>query len=338
MMSGQEPLVSVVTPVYNGEQYLQECIESVLAQTYPHWDYTIVNNCSTDQTLEIAKEYAARDKRIRIVNNEKFVSAVENHNIAFRQISAESKYCKVVAADDWIFPECIERMVQLAEKHPSVAIVGAYGIRGWRVAWEGLPYPSTVLPGGRAACRLRLLEGTYVFGAPTSVLFRSDIVQSRHTFYNESNIHADSEACFEFLGERDFGFVHQVLTFERMWDEGGRDTWTTFSRSFNTYLPGVLLELVKYGGKFLSEEELKYQTRAHLRDYYRYLGAQVFKRRGTEFWSYHRGKLAELGYPLRRYKLVANAFAYVLDLLLNPKSTVEKVASRLRQRWSKPSR
>jgi glycosyltransferase involved in cell wall biosynthesis len=43
----QEPLVSVVTPVYNGEIYLRECIESVLNQTYTHWDYTIVNNCST---------------------------------------------------------------------------------------------------------------------------------------------------------------------------------------------------------------------------------------------------------------------------------------------------
>ena len=44
MMAMQEPLVSVVTPVYNGERYLRECIESVLAQTYEHWDYTIINN------------------------------------------------------------------------------------------------------------------------------------------------------------------------------------------------------------------------------------------------------------------------------------------------------
>jgi glycosyltransferase involved in cell wall biosynthesis len=54
-MSLNGPLVSILTPVYNGEKYLAECIRSVLAQTYQNWEYTIVNNCSTDKTLEIAK-------------------------------------------------------------------------------------------------------------------------------------------------------------------------------------------------------------------------------------------------------------------------------------------
>ncbi|MFZ1974630.1 MAG: glycosyltransferase family 2 protein, partial [Candidatus Acidiferrales bacterium] len=60
------PLVSIVTPAYNEENYLAECVESVLAQTYTNWDYTIVNNCSTDATLAIAQKYAAGDPRIRV--------------------------------------------------------------------------------------------------------------------------------------------------------------------------------------------------------------------------------------------------------------------------------
>jgi glycosyltransferase involved in cell wall biosynthesis len=52
---GAQPLVSVVTPVYNGAEYLRQCIESVLAQSYENWDYLIVNNCSKDRTLEIAQ-------------------------------------------------------------------------------------------------------------------------------------------------------------------------------------------------------------------------------------------------------------------------------------------
>ena len=60
----EQPQVSVITPVYNGEEFLSECIQSVLSQTYQNWDYTIVNNRSTDRTLEIAQSYAARDPRI----------------------------------------------------------------------------------------------------------------------------------------------------------------------------------------------------------------------------------------------------------------------------------
>ena len=66
MTSTHAPLVSVVCPVYNGETYLRECVDSVLAQTYSSWDLAIVNNCSSDRTLAIAQEYAARDSRIRI--------------------------------------------------------------------------------------------------------------------------------------------------------------------------------------------------------------------------------------------------------------------------------
>ena len=162
-----EPLVSVLTPVFNGEAYLRECIESVLRQSYRNWEYVIVDNCSRDGTLAIAREYAAQDSRIRIHSNASHVRVIENHNIAFRQMAPQSAYCKVIAADDWLFPECIERMVGLADAHPSVAIVGAYGLYSdarLGVAWVGLPYSSQIVPGGREACRLRLIDGAYVFG------------------------------------------------------------------------------------------------------------------------------------------------------------------------------
>jgi glycosyltransferase involved in cell wall biosynthesis len=118
--------VSIVTPVYNGEKYLAECIESVLRQCYQSWDYKIVNNCSADNTLEVAERYARMDKRIRVHNNEEFLDIIGNANRAFRLISAGSKYCKNLSADDWLFPECLTRMVELAEANPSVGIVESY--------------------------------------------------------------------------------------------------------------------------------------------------------------------------------------------------------------------
>ena len=75
-----EPLVSVLTPVYNGEPYLQECIESVLNQSYRNFEYIIVNNCSTDRTLEIASEFAKKDRRIRVHDNQEFLDVIANQD------------------------------------------------------------------------------------------------------------------------------------------------------------------------------------------------------------------------------------------------------------------
>src|SRR4051812_42168094 len=90
-------VVSIVTPAYNEENYLRECIESVLSQTYQDWNYTIVDNCSDDGTHEIAASYAKRDARIQVIRNDRTVSAIDNHNIAFRAISKDCKYCKLIA-------------------------------------------------------------------------------------------------------------------------------------------------------------------------------------------------------------------------------------------------
>jgi glycosyltransferase involved in cell wall biosynthesis len=328
----ESPLVSVVTPVHNGELYLRECIESVLAQTYSNWDYTIVNNCSTDRTLDIAREYAASDPRIRIWSSETLVRVERSYNNAFRQISPESKYCKVVGADDWLSSKCLEEMVGLAESHPTVAIVGAYGLAGTKVEWQGLPYPSTRVP-GRDLCRSRLLGGPYVFGTATSLLFRSDIVRSRHAFYNEANFHSDSEACLEFLEYHDFGFVHQVLTFQ-----GVRpDSLTSFSKRMQTYLPWILLELVKYGPKYLSAEELKSRIDRHLKQYYQYLGEQIYHRRGSEFWDYHKNQLAALGYPMSVPQLGVAATSHALEFV-NPKSAAKSVIRPLQRLLAKAGR
>lgn len=328
MSSSQYPLVSVVTPVYNEEANIRECIESVLAQTYPNWDCAIVNNCSTDRTLEIAREYAARDSRIRVHDNATFVGVIENYNIAFRQTSPASRYCKVLAADDWLYPECIERMVALAEKHPNVAMVSAFGAEGTRVAQFPLPRYSTVLP-GHEVCRMRLRQGAgsgYHFGTPTLLLFRSDIVLSRHAFYNESNLHADAEACFEFLSGGDFGFVYQILTFNRLREE----SMTAVSKNLYTYYPEALYNLLKFGPLYLDEKELTYRIREVRGAYFRFLGKQVYARRSDEFWSYHRRKLAEMGHPLTTSRIVGAAVSYTLDQLLNPKRTIEEVLRRIR--------
>lgn len=334
MTSSAYPLVSVVTPAYNGEPYLRECIESVLAQTYPNWDYTIVNNCSQDRTREIAEEYATRDSRIRVYNNTEFVHVTANHNIAVRLSSPNSKYCKIVAADDWLFQDCLTQMVQLAEANPSVGIVSSYGLRdsGKWVTPRTLSYRHTVLS-GREICRATLLGQVYAFGQETSVLYRTDLLRTRYAFFNESNLHADAEVCLEFLQHYDFGFVHQILYFIRTRNE----SVTSFSKAFNTYLPMNLYFLQKYGPVYLSADELQYRLAQCIAEYYSFLSDNLFQRRHQDFWTFHERKLHDLGLPLNYFRLGAVASMRLLDFILNPKRSLEALA-RHATRLSRRSR
>lgn len=297
--NASSPLVSVVTPAYNEENFLAECIESVLAQTYPNWDYTIVNNCSTDATLAIAQKFADQDPRIRVVSNTALIPAVANFNVAMRQISADSKYAKIILADDWIFPECLERMVAVMEEHSSVGIVGSYALANPWVVFAGLPYPSDFVS-GREACRRRLLGGPYVFGATSSVLFRSDLVRSHEPFYRESNMQSDSEACFELLKDCDFGFVHQVLLFLRK----RSGSMLQASQELNSAAAGMLHEAVVYGPWYLTPQENAECVAATVSKYYDFLGASLLRGRRGEFWDYHKRKMKEEGVEFSRTRLL----------------------------------
>jgi len=320
MQSNDNPLVSVLIPVYNCETYLRECLESVLRQTYPNWECLVVNNCSTDRTLSLAEEFAARDPRVRIHNNKEFVRVIRNHNNAFELMSPRSKYCKLVQADDWIYPECLEKMVALAEANPRIGLVGAYGLFGdSRVAWYGLPYRTTVVS-GRDIGRRWLVDGQYIFGSPTATMMRAEIVRKKTPFWDEGSIHADTEAYIEFMKEWDFGFVHQVLTFTRV-----REGMTSLANRINSYLPSALGCLVRHGAFYLSEDELDLRIERHLHNYYAFLAKSLFTRKGRDFWRFHRTKMKEFGYPLRPGRLAWAVIALLLDKILNPKRTAEAV-------------
>jgi glycosyltransferase involved in cell wall biosynthesis len=325
MISESQPLVSVVTPVYNMGQFLAECIESVLRQTYNNFEYIIVNNCSTDNSLEIASTFAKKDSRVRVHNNNKFVGVIENHNIAFSLVSPGAKYCKVVSADDFIFPDFIMRTVEVAETNPSVGIVGSYQLSGNYIKWQGFPYPRTVLP-GRKICRQIFLGGdpTFGFGTPTSLLYRADIVRESGEFYPNASPHADTSACFKCLVQTDFGFAYQVLSYERTHGE----TQSSKSAEFNRYASAYLNDLIQYGPLYLTEEELGRCLKRNLEGYYQYLAVNLLSFRGKQFWDYHKTRLRELGHPATPYKLLKAFVKKALKEVINPGMAVRKLLKR----------
>jgi glycosyltransferase involved in cell wall biosynthesis len=328
------PFISIVTPVYNCEKYLAECIESVIAQTYDNWEYVIVNNCSTDRSLEIAENYAQKDNRIRVHNNEEFLNVLQNLNHAMRQVSHESKYCKIVHADDWLFPNCLLEMVKLAEEHPSVGIVSSYVLEGSRVKGSGIPYPSHVMP-GKEVCRWSLLHKIpYIFGSPTSLLIRSDQIRDRESFYNEA-FHQllDQTACYDILRDVDFGFVHQVLTYSRVHDE----SHTSSNEQIDRFQLESVFFLKEYGPIYLDSDEFKKLFELRLRRYYRFLVACFYQRKGKNFWTFHRKGLSQLGLSLKSAKFVRAAFLEtylkLLDILAHPKTFFRNLTGRSEERF-----
>ncbi|BFU93474.1 MAG: hypothetical protein NTNFB02_01960 [Nitrospira sp.] len=328
-MTMQDPLVSVVTPVYNGEKYLAVCIESVLAQTYQNWDYVIVNNCSTDNTLEIAQHHAGKDKRIKVVSNHQFVGVIENHNIAFRLISEESKYCKVVSADDWLYPECLSKMVRLAEAHPSVGIVGSYQLTSTNIVkWKGLP-PNVETISGREVCRLGILNMLDVFGGTTSSLYRSDLIRKNIPFFPHLRPYADTSAVYKYLQYCDYGFVHEILSTERSHHESvGARIKQLGMGEFRD-----LDKTLQYGPIYFGENEFTMLKKEALTTYWRHLGGYLLNLAGLEFWRFHASGLRELGYPFPWRKVLKGAIDEIIDEMHNPKVALHKLFTVVKNKF-----
>jgi len=315
------PLVSVVTPFYNTREFLSECIESVLRQSYQNWEYVLVDNCSTDGSSEIAARYASRfPDKIRLIHTESFLSQVQNYNFALSCISPDSKYCKMVQADDWIFPDCLRSMVELAEAHPKVGIVSAYELEGDR-PWlgAGLPYPSSEVP-GREICRLYFQRYLLVFGTPTSLLMRSELVRSRNPFYDERHApFEDFHVCFDALLDWNLGFVHQVLTYSRRQNESMLSQIRPHQFEYFSRLSAIVM----HGRKYLSEGEYQQILQVAERQYFWFLGQSALERKGPEFWEFHRKHLASIGYSLDFRFMSKWVLAVLFDYIGNPKNTAE---------------
>jgi glycosyltransferase involved in cell wall biosynthesis len=315
-----EPLVSVVTPFYNTVEYLEACIQSVLAQSYSNWEYILVNNQSTDGSLELAQRYAMKERRIRLINQETFLGQIDNYNSALTRISPDSIYCKIVQADDLLFPNCLSEMVSLAEMNHKVGIVSSYYLNGKEVRNLGLPLDSRIVP-GEEVCRRNLLHGQFLFGNNSTVLFRSCIVRGRQPFYVTGSTMEDTEACYDIMQQWDFGFVHQILSFSRVHEE----SITAKLLPLNPYLLDELILLKKYGEQYLTHNERTIRWNQTEREYLRFLASAVLEMRPSSFWDYHRMGWQRINYDVTWWTLTPYIAWEIVDRLLQPKLLVQQL-------------
>ena len=109
-------LVSVIIPVYNVEQYLEECIKSVLAQTYENWEMILVDDGSTDCSGNICDEYQKKDERIQVVHQQGGGASVARNTGVSK---ANGEYIYFLDSDDWILPETLEELMTCAKKEQA---------------------------------------------------------------------------------------------------------------------------------------------------------------------------------------------------------------------------
>ena len=113
-MVNQEPLISVLMTAYNREKYIAEAIESVLNSTFQDFELIIVDDCSKDSTLEIAKGFEKKDSRVKVFSNKVNLGDYPNRNKAASY--ASGKYIKYLDSDDYIYPNSLDIMVSAMEK------------------------------------------------------------------------------------------------------------------------------------------------------------------------------------------------------------------------------
>jgi len=177
MAKSIQPIISVCIPAYNSEKYIGKTIQSVFLQTHRDFELIIVDDCSTDRTLDIIKEY--KDPRIRVIVNQKNLGLEKNWNKAIGK--ARGRYIKILGHDDLLYPDCLERQAEILdnEAYRDVVIVccSRYIIdendniifkRGFKNKKGQFP--------GRRILKETIRSGRNLIGEPTAVLFRAKIM------------------------------------------------------------------------------------------------------------------------------------------------------------------
>jgi glycosyltransferase involved in cell wall biosynthesis len=159
------PLVSVLLTAYNREPFLASAIESVLGQSYKDFELLIVDDGSTDRTVEIARAYERIDTRVRVVVNERNLGDYRNRNRAAEL--ARGSLLKYHDSDDLMYPHCLSVMVPMLVSEPRAGFALSSGAR-----WSGGPCPMLLTP--RMAYQREFFGEGLFFCGPSGALFRAE--------------------------------------------------------------------------------------------------------------------------------------------------------------------
>lgn len=201
------PKVSVLLPTYNYARFLDDAIQSVLAQTFYDYELLIVDNASTDNTDEVVQKYL-NDSRIKYFKNKENLGVVGNWNKCLDHSSGE--LIKFLCADDKFRPELLEKYVKLMDEYSNLSMVAC----NKRVFGDGIDYEVTILLTHMQKGRdlnLHMIYGHQGVGEPTSVMFRRREFEKIGFFTNRFTQYVDFDYWLKLLTLGDCYLIPEIL-------------------------------------------------------------------------------------------------------------------------------
>lgn len=177
-MRNNNPEISVIMSVYDGQSCLLEAVESILNQTFKDFEFIIIDDGSTDRTPEILKEYARKDERIKIITNPKNIGLTKSLNQAIKE--AKGKYIVRMDADDISLPERLEQQIEFMRKNPEAGLLGT---TYYEMNLKGEIVGDKFFPTSNKKLKKVLIKYNPFFHA--SVMIRKEILD-RIGLYNEN--------------------------------------------------------------------------------------------------------------------------------------------------------
>ena len=186
------PMVSIIVPVYNAEQYLRRCVDSILNQEYTDFEVFLVNDGSTDSSGDICEEYGNKDTRVIVIQKEN-TGVSDSRNLALDR--ARGKYLQFLDSDDWITPDATRLFVRAAEEYGcDMVISDFYRVVGERLSPKGDIEEEGVLTQEEFAAHMMENPADFYYGVLWNKLYRRDLVEE-HRLRMDTNINW----CEDFL-------------------------------------------------------------------------------------------------------------------------------------------
>ena len=186
------PMVSIIVPIYNAEQYLRRCVDSILNQEYTDFELLLVNDGSTDASGDICEEYGDRDPRVIVIQKEN-TGVSDSRNRALDR--ARGKYLQFLDSDDWITQDATRLFVRAAEEYGcDMVISDFYRVVGERLSPKGDIEEEGVLTREEFAAHMMENPADFYYGVLWNKLYRRDIVEE-----HKLRMDTDISWCEDFM-------------------------------------------------------------------------------------------------------------------------------------------